>query len=72
MEQFADFYHQTGGMCFGGSARSGVVDSDCRVWDTKNVYVAGASVFPTSSHANPTLTALALTARLADTLKRLQ
>jgi choline dehydrogenase-like flavoprotein len=71
LEQFNDFYHQAGGMCIGGSASSGVVDSDCRVWGAANVYVAGASVFPTSSHANITLTALALTARLASFLENL-
>jgi choline dehydrogenase-like flavoprotein len=70
LEQFEDHYHQVGGMWIGGSASSGVVDSDCRVWGTANVYVAGASVFPTSSHANITLTALALTARLASFLEK--
>jgi len=70
LDQFGDMYHQVGGMCMGGSASSSVVDSDCRVWGTENVYVAGASVFPTSSHANITLTALALTARLASFLEK--
>ena len=70
LEQFNDMYHQAGGMCLGSSASFGVVDSDCRVWDAANVYVAGASVFPTSSHANITLTALALTARLASFLEK--
>jgi choline dehydrogenase-like flavoprotein len=70
LEQFRAFNHHAGGMCIGGSASSGVVDSDCRVWGTANVYVAGASVFPTSSHANITLTALALTARLASFLEK--
>jgi hypothetical protein len=70
LDQFGDFYHQAGGMCIGGSASSGVVDSDCRVWGTANVFIAGASVFPTSSHANITLTALALTARLAAILEK--
>jgi choline dehydrogenase-like flavoprotein len=71
LEHFDDMYHQAGGMCMGSSATSSVVDSDCRVWGTANVYVAGASVFPTSSHANITLTALALTARLASFLEKL-
>jgi choline dehydrogenase-like flavoprotein len=31
--------------------------------------VAGEAVFPTSSHANPTLTIVALSLRLADHLK---
>lgn len=66
--QFSDTYHQCGGMCMSASASAGVVDPDCRVWGASNVYVAGASVFPTSSHANCTLTALALTRRLASVL----
>jgi hypothetical protein len=64
-----DFYHQAGGMCMSDSPESGVVDTNCRVWGTSNVYVAGASVFPSSSHANTTFTALALAARLASTLR---
>jgi choline dehydrogenase-like flavoprotein len=51
--------------------RSGVVDSDCRVHTTDNLYIAGTSVFPTSGHANPTLTMLALCLRLADHLAEL-
>lgn len=70
LEEFDDFYHQCGGMCMSPSDSSGVVDSNCRVWGTSNVYVAGASVFPSSSHANVTLTALALTGRLASHLER--
>ena len=45
--------------------RCGVVDRDCRVHGIDNLYVAGSSVFPTAGHANPTLSALALTHRLA-------
>lgn len=47
----------------------GVVDIDCRVHDTPNLYVAGSSVFPTSGLVNPTLTLTALAIRLADHLK---
>ena len=68
LAQLNDTYHQSGGMCMSTSPSSGVVDSNCRVWDASNVYVAGASVLPTSSYANCTLTALALTGRLASTL----
>jgi choline dehydrogenase-like flavoprotein len=46
----------------------GVVDHNCRVHGLDNLYVAGSSVFPTSGAANPTLTLLALTLRLADHL----
>ncbi|PNG24743.1 FAD-dependent oxidoreductase [Methylocella silvestris] len=50
-------------------ARQGVVDQNLRLHDVNNVYLASGAVFPTSSHANPTLTILALTIRLADHLK---
>lgn len=70
LEQFGDFYHQAGGMCIGSSPSTGVLDSDCRPWNAANVFVAGACVFPTSSHANVTLTALAMTARLAALLEK--
>ena len=50
------------------SKELGVVDKDCRVWDTENVWVAGSAVFPSSSHANSTLTALALSERLVQNL----
>lgn len=43
----------------------GVVDKDCRVFGVNNLYVAGSSVFPTSSHANPTLMIIALALRLS-------
>jgi len=43
----------------------GVVDRDARVHGMDNLYVAGASVFPTAGFANPTLTIVALTLRLA-------
>jgi choline dehydrogenase-like flavoprotein len=33
------------------------------------LFVAGSSVFPTSGHANPTLTLVALAIRLADRVK---
>lgn len=69
LKDMYDFNHQAGGMCMSGSRETGVVDADCRVWGSSNVYVGGASVFPTSSHANTTFTALALAARLASTLR---
>jgi len=47
----------------------GVVDRDARVHGVDNLYIAGSSVFPTCGAANPTLTLLALTLRLADHLR---
>jgi len=46
----------------------GVVDEHCRVHGTTNLYVIGSSVFPTAGWAPPTLTIVALAAKLADTL----
>jgi choline dehydrogenase-like flavoprotein len=49
--------------------RQGVVDRNSKVHGVDNLYVAGSSVFPTSGAANPTLTLVALTLRLADHLR---
>jgi choline dehydrogenase-like flavoprotein len=49
--------------------REGVVDRNCAVFELPNLYIASPSVFVTSSHANPTLTVVALALRLADHLK---
>jgi choline dehydrogenase-like flavoprotein len=46
--------------------RKGVVDADCKVHGISNLYVAGSSVFTTSSTVNPTLTIIALALRLAE------
>jgi choline dehydrogenase-like flavoprotein len=43
----------------------GVVDSNCRVHGLGNLFVASSSVFPTSSHALPTLSIVAMAVRLA-------
>jgi len=50
-------------------AGDGVVDQDCKVHGVANLYIAGSSVFPTSGHANPTLTLVALAVRLRDHLE---
>ncbi|MEM7684542.1 MAG: GMC family oxidoreductase, partial [Pseudomonadota bacterium] len=62
--------HQIGTTRMSETPGTGVVDRDCRVFGTQNLYVAGSSVFPTSSDANPTLAAVALALRLADHLSR--
>lgn len=60
--------HHIGTTRMGTSPRNGVVDRNCRVFGTGNLYVAGSSVFCTSGSATPTLTIVALAARLADHL----
>jgi choline dehydrogenase-like flavoprotein len=61
--------HHLGTARMGADPRSSVVDADGRVHGLDNLYIAGSAVFPTSSQANPTLTALALALRLADHLE---
>ncbi len=62
-------FHHMGTTRMADTPQSGVVDADARVHGIDNLYVAGSSLFPTSGWANPVLTTLALTLRLADHLK---
>jgi len=57
-----------GGTRMSADPATGVVDADCRVHGYDNLYVAGSSVFPTGGWANPTLTIIALSLRLAEHL----
>jgi choline dehydrogenase-like flavoprotein len=61
-------YHHMGTTRMGATPATGVVDANCRVFGVQNLYVAGSSVFTTAGWANPTLTLLALSLRLADHL----
>lgn len=63
-------HHHAGTTRMHNNPRLGVVNPDGLVHGTDNVYVAGASVFPTAGFANPTLTIVALALRLADQLKQ--
>ena len=63
--------HHIGTTRMGASESTSVVNSDCRIHGVHNLFIAGSSVFPTSSQANPTLTVVALVLRLADHLKDL-
>ncbi|QHI98448.1 FAD-dependent oxidoreductase [Xylophilus rhododendri] len=60
--------HHIGTARMGLDPRSSVVDANCKVHSVGNLFIAGSAVFPTSSQANPTLTLLALSLRLADHL----
>jgi choline dehydrogenase-like flavoprotein len=61
--------HHIGTTRMGGDERKSVVNSDCRVHGVANLYISSASVFPTSSQANPTLTIVAMACRLAAHLR---
>lgn len=61
-------HHHMGTTRMGEDPKTSVVNADSRVHGISNLYVAGSSVFPTSGAANPTLTLVALSLRLADHL----
>lgn len=61
--------HHIGTARMSANPRRGVVDGDGRAHDLHNLYLAGAAVFPTCGHANPTLTIVALALRLAERLR---
>jgi glycine/D-amino acid oxidase-like deaminating enzyme len=62
--------HQIGTARMGLDRHSAVVDRDLRCFDAANLYVASSAVMPTSGQANPTLTVVALAARLAAHLQQ--
>ena len=62
-------WHHMGTTRMSAQPASGVVDENCRVHDTQNLYVAGSSVFPSVGFSNPTLTIVALACRLAQHLR---
>ncbi len=49
----------------------GVVDSDCRSHDNKNLFIIGPSVFPNPSYSNPMLAIVAISMRLGNFLAKL-
>lgn len=61
-------YHHMGTTRMHDSPRQGVVDRNCQVHGVGNLYIAGSSVFPTSSSNHPTMTLVALALRLSDRL----
>jgi choline dehydrogenase-like flavoprotein len=58
-------HHHAGTTRMHDDSRRGVADAHGRVHATDNLYVAGASVFPTAGFVNPMLTIVALSVRLA-------
>lgn len=63
-------HHHAGTTRMHRSPALGVVNPAGRVHGVENLYIAGASTFPTSGWANPALTIVALSLRLAEGLKR--
>lgn len=59
-------YHACGTCRMGTSPENSVTDPEGKVWGTGNLYVADASLFPTSSGVNPSLTIAANALKVAD------
>lgn len=60
-----DGVHQVGTTRLSERAADGVVDTNLKVWGTKNLYICSSSVFPTSGQANPTFMLGVFALRLA-------
>ena len=61
-----DASHHAGTTRMGTDPRTSVTDPDGRVHDVEGLYVAGASLFPTSGYANPVFTIAATALHVAD------
>jgi choline dehydrogenase-like flavoprotein len=63
-------YHHMGTTRMGADPKASVTDADGRVHGIPNLWVAGSSLFPTGSWANPTLTIVALALRTAERISQ--
>ena len=66
--------HEVGGARMGNDPKTSVLNSNCRPWDCKNVFVADGAPFVSLADKNPTLTIMALAWRtsehIADQVRR--
>lgn len=62
--------HHMGTTRMAADPGQGVVDANARLHEVANLFVAGSSIFPTGGYANPNLTIVQLTLRLAEHLKK--
>ncbi|WP_166359491.1 FAD-dependent oxidoreductase [Pseudomonas akapageensis] len=60
--------HHMGTTRMASTPEFGVVDQNCKVFGTDNLYMAGSSVFATGGASNPTMPIVQLTLRLAEHL----
>jgi gluconate 2-dehydrogenase alpha chain len=61
--------HNTGGAIMGVDPGSSVTNKYGQVWDTPNVFVTGAALYPQNPGFNPTGTLLALAYHTAEAIK---
>ena len=58
--------HHMGGTRMAVSKNFGVIDENCKVFGSNNIYMAGSSIFVTGGHNNPTLPIVQFSLRLSD------
>lgn len=63
--------HHMGTTRMAKSAETGVVDADCRMFGTENLFIAGSSIFATGGASNPTMPIVQFALRLVDHLGKL-
>jgi choline dehydrogenase-like flavoprotein len=68
-EYISGGWHHIGTTRMSDNPKEGVVDADCKVHGISNLFITGASCFPTGGAVNPTYTTVAMTLRLSDHLK---
>ena len=68
LHDLIDTNHACGGASMANDVSAGLVDRYLRFFGTRNLYLASAAAFPSSSHANCTFTLLCLTERLSQHL----
>ena len=61
--------HPTGGAIMGSDPDNSVTNKYGQVWDTPNVFVTGAALFPQNAAANPTDTVAAITYMQGDAIR---
>lgn len=66
---FSSANHIMGTCRMGADPKKSVVDAECRSHDHPNLFILGASTFPTSGTANPTLAVVALALRAAGAIR---
>ena len=63
-------YHHMGGTRMHDLRKFGVVDRNCKVYGSNNLYCIGSSVFTTGGHNNPTFPIVQLSLRLGEHLSK--
>ncbi len=66
--KYSPHAHHMGTTRMARDEKSGVVDKNCKVFHTDNLYVAGSSIFATGGACNPTMPIIQFCLRLSDHL----